>query len=177
MRRLLFLLPILAFTLVLIAFLAGLGRDPAILPSTMIGKTLPSFDLPSLRPNDVPLKSAELGGQPVLLNVFASWCVSCRIEHPLLMQLKAEGVAIDGLDWRDDPAAGARYLTENGDPYLQAGNDRSGRAGIDLGVAAAPESFVVDRHGRVRYKQVGVITADDWERKIKPLMDRLRAES
>ena len=120
---------------------------------------------------------ADLRGQPMLLNVFASWCATCHIEHPLLLQLKAEGITVEGLDWKDEAADGARYLSENGDPYTLAGNDRTGRAGIDLGVAAAPESFVVDRHGRVRYKQVGVITPDDWERKIKPLMDRLRAES
>jgi cytochrome c biogenesis protein CcmG/thiol:disulfide interchange protein DsbE len=91
------------------------------------------------------------------------------------MALKAQGVPIDGLDWKDKPDAAARFLADEGDPYARIGNDLSGRAGIDLGVAAAPETFVVDGAGRVRYKQVGAITPDDWTRTIKPLMDHLRA--
>jgi cytochrome c biogenesis protein CcmG/thiol:disulfide interchange protein DsbE len=177
MRRVLFLMPVVAFMLVIAAFMAGLGRDPTKLPSTLIGKALPAFNLPPVRPNDVGLKSKDLTGQPMLLNVFASWCATCHIEHPLLLQLKAAGVNVVGLDWKDEAADGARYLSENGDPYTLAGNDRTGRAGIDLGVAAVPETYVVDRHGRVRYKQVGAIEPDDWNNKIKPLMDRLAAES
>jgi len=177
MRRLLFLLPILAFVLVIGGFMAGLGRDPSKLPSTLINKPLPAFDLPAVRANDVGLKTQDLTGQPMLLNVFASWCATCHIEHPLLLQLKAAGINVVGLDWKDTAADGARYLSENGDPYTLAGNDRTGRAGIDLGVAAVPETFVVDRHGRVRYKQIGAIEPEDWERTIKPLLDRLAAES
>jgi cytochrome c biogenesis protein CcmG/thiol:disulfide interchange protein DsbE len=177
MRRLLFLLPVALFALVFTAFLAGLGRDPSRLPSTLIGKPLPAFNLPPVRANDVGLKTADLAGQPALLNVFASWCVSCRVEHPVLLQLKAEGVPVQGLDWKDEAADGARYLTQNGDPYALVGNDRTGRAGIDLGVAGVPETFVVDRKGRVRYKHIGPIEPEDWARTIKPLMDRLRAES
>ena len=112
-----------------------------------------------------------------MLNVFASWCATCHIEHPLLLQLKAMGIPVEGLDWKDEAADGARYLSDNGDPYTLAGNDRTGRAGIDLGVAAVPETFVVDRHGRVRYKQVGAIEPDVWAKKIKPLLDRLATES
>ncbi|HEX4182504.1 MAG TPA: DsbE family thiol:disulfide interchange protein [Caulobacteraceae bacterium] len=176
MRRFLFLLPVIAFMLVAAAFMAGLGRDPSRLPSTLIGKRLPAFNLPPVR-GDVGLKTQDLAGQPMLLNVFASWCVSCRVEHPVLLQLKAEGVNVEGLDWKDEAADGARYLAENGDPYALVGNDRTGRAGIDLGVAGVPETFVIDRKGRVRYKQIGPIAPEDWARTIKPLMDRLRAES
>ena len=177
MRRFLFMLPVALFALVFVAFLFGLGRDPSRLPSTLINKPLPAFDLPPVRPNDVGLKTADLSGQPKLLNVFASWCVSCRIEHPMLLQLKAAGVPVEGLDWKDEAADGDRYLTENGDPYTLVGNDRTGRAGIDLGVAGVPETFVVDRKGRVRYKHIGPIAPEDWDHTIKPLMDRLRAES
>jgi cytochrome c biogenesis protein CcmG/thiol:disulfide interchange protein DsbE len=177
MRRLLFLLPVLAFVSVVAAFLFGLGRDPSRLPSMLINKPLPAFDLPAVRADGVGLKTRDLSGQPALLNVFASWCVSCRVEHPLLLQLKTLGVPVEGLDWKDEAADGARYLTENGDPYALVGNDRTGRAGIDLGVAGVPETFVVDRKGVVRYKVIGPITPDDWTRTIKPLMDRLRAES
>jgi cytochrome c biogenesis protein CcmG/thiol:disulfide interchange protein DsbE len=167
---------VIAFMLVAAAFMAGLGRDPSRLPSTLIGKRLPAFNLPPVR-GDVGLKTQDLAGQPMLLNVFASWCVSCRVEHPVLLQLKAEGVNVEGLDWKDEAADGARYLAENGDPYALVGNDRTGRAGIDLGVAGVPETFVIDRKGRVRYKQIGPIAPEDWARTIKPLMDRLRAES
>ena len=177
MRRLLFLLPIAVFALVIAAFMGGLGRDPSRLPSTLINKPLPAFDLPPVRGGDIGLNSTTLTGQPYLLNVFASWCVSCRIEHPVLLQLQAAGVPVIGLDWKDEAVDGAKYLAQNGDPYQRAGNDRSGRAGIDLGVAAVPETFIVDRHGRVRYKQIGPIAPQDWEQTIKPLMDRLRAES
>jgi cytochrome c biogenesis protein CcmG/thiol:disulfide interchange protein DsbE len=177
MRRLLYMLPLAAFALVFAAFFAGLGRDPSKLPSTLIGKPLPSFDTPAVRPDDAGLRSADLSGRPLLLNVFSSWCVSCRIEHPTLLQLKDDGVEIDGLDWKDEPADGAKYLSDNGDPYRLAGVDRTGRTGVDLGVAGVPETFVIDRHGRVRYKQIGPISPDDWTRTLRPLMDRLRAES
>ncbi len=176
MKRLVFLAPVALFALVMLAFGAGLNRDPTILPSTLIDKPLPAFDLPPVRDETAGLKSTDGAGEPRLLNVFASWCVSCRIEHPVLLRLKAEGVPIDGLDWKDAPADGRRYLTEQGDPYRLAGNDSSGRAGIDLGVAAVPETFLIDRHGRVRYKQIGPISPQDWDGTIKPLMDRLRAE-
>jgi len=176
MKRVFFLAPVVLFAVVIAVFAVGLGRDPSKLPSTLIDKPLPGFDLPAVRVGDIGLKSSDVAGQPRLLNVFASWCVSCRIEHPVLLQLKAEGVSIDGLDWKDEPADGRKYLVEQGDPYRLTGNDKSGRVGIDLGVAAVPETFVVDRRGRVRYKQIGPITPDDWSDTIKPLMDRLRAE-
>jgi cytochrome c biogenesis protein CcmG/thiol:disulfide interchange protein DsbE len=177
-RRLVFLAPAVLFAGVVLAFALGLGHDPSVLPSTLIGKPLPAFALPPVRPGEGGLASRQLssGGGPRLLNVFASWCVSCRIEHPLLLALKAQGVPIDGLDWKDKAADGASYLTQQGDPYQRVGNDEGGRAGIDLGVAAVPETFVVDDHGRVRYKQVGPMTPDDWTRTIRPLMERLARE-
>jgi cytochrome c biogenesis protein CcmG, thiol:disulfide interchange protein DsbE len=178
MRRLVFLAPVAVFAAVILAFAFGLGHDPSVLPSTLIGKPLPAFVLPPVRPGDKGLASRQLasGGEPRLLNVFASWCVSCRIEHPLLLALKSRGVPIDGLDWKDKAVDGASYLSQQGDPYQRVGNDEGGRAGIDLGVAAVPETFVVDGQGRVRYKQVGPITPDDWTRTIRPLMERLGRE-
>ncbi len=177
MRRLLFLAPVALFALVIGAFALGLGRDPSLLPSTLIGKPLPAFALPPVENQQPGLASADIstGGRARLLNVFASWCVSCRVEHPLLLQLKAQGVPIEGLDWKDKAGDAAAWLAREGDPYERVGNDESGRAGIDLGVAAVPETFVVDGAGRVRYKQVGPISPDDWSHTIKPLMDRLNA--
>jgi cytochrome c biogenesis protein CcmG/thiol:disulfide interchange protein DsbE len=177
MKRLLAIVPAALFALVLAGFMVGLKRDPTLLPSMMIGKPVPAFALPAVRPGDVGLASAELKGEPMLLNVFASWCVTCRIEHPMLMRLAAQGVTIQGLDWKDEPADGAAWLAQYGDPYRKAGNDRTGRAGIDLGVSGAPETFVVDRRGRIRYRHVGAITPQVWTETLEPLMARLRAES
>jgi len=176
MKRLLFLLPAAAFFAVIAAFVMGLRHDPSHITSTLIDKPLPRFSLPAVRDNQ-GLASADFKGEPMLLNVFASWCVACRLEHSLLLQLKDQGITIQGLDWKDDAADGARYLADNGDPYMKAGNDRNGRTGIDLGVAGVPETFVVDRKGRVRYKFIGPIETSDWEDTIKPLLQRLRSET
>lgn len=178
MKRLLFILPVLGFMALLGAFFAGLGRDPRALPSAFIGKPLPAFATAPLRAGDVGLTNADLHrGEPILLNVFASWCGPCRVEHPVLMRLRQQGVAIHGLDWKESAAAGQQWLAERGDPYIRAGNDESGRIGIEFGVAGVPETFVVDKQGRVRYRHVGALTPDDWEQTIGPLMERLRKES
>jgi len=176
MKRLLFLLPVALFAAVIGAFMLGLRHDPSHITSVLIDRPLPEFALPAVR-NNQGLANADFKGEPMLLNVFASWCVSCREEHGLLLSLKQQGVVIQGLDWKDDAADGARYLAENGDPYIKAGNDASGRTGIDLGVAGVPETFVVDARGRVRYKFIGPIDADDWENTLKPLLQRLRSET
>jgi cytochrome c biogenesis protein CcmG, thiol:disulfide interchange protein DsbE len=176
MKRALFLLPVAAFFAVIAAFVLGLRHDPSHITSTLIDKPLPPFALLAVR-NNQGLSSADFKGEPMLLNVFASWCVSCRVEHGLLLQLKSQGVTIQGLDWKDEAADAARYLVDNGDPYIKAGNDKSGRTGIDLGVAGVPETFVVDAKGRVRYKIIGPIAAEDWEDTIKPLLQRLRSET
>ena len=177
MKRLVYALPVLLFAAVITTFVVGLGHDPSKLPSVLIDQPLPRFALPAVRPGDVGLNSDDLRGAPMLLNVFASWCVSCRIEHPVLLDLKSRGIPIQGLDWKDEAAAGAQYLRDNGDPYMKAGNDKSGRTGIDLGVTGVPETFVVDRAGRVRYKQIGPIGPDDWKNTIKPLLEKLSANS
>lgn len=177
MKRLVFLVPVILFAGLALAFAFGLQRDPSKLPSMLIDRPLPQFALPALTPGGTGLVSADFRGEPMLLNVFGSWCVACRIEHPMLLRLKAEGVPVHGLDWKDTPAAGAKWLADYGDPYGRTGNDLSGRAGIDLGVTGAPETFVVDGAGRVRYKHIGPINPEDWERTIKPMMIRLRAGS
>jgi cytochrome c biogenesis protein CcmG/thiol:disulfide interchange protein DsbE len=176
-RRLLAIAPALAFVLVILGFVVGLRHDPSLLPSTLIGKPLPQMALAPVRAGDVGLTNADLVGEPSLVNVFGSWCVSCRIEHPFLLSLRAQGVRVHGVDWKDAPADGAAWLNQFGDPYARVGNDQAGRTAIDLGVTGAPETFIVDRRGRVRYKQVGPITQEVWDEKIGPLMDRLRDES
>jgi cytochrome c biogenesis protein CcmG/thiol:disulfide interchange protein DsbE len=176
MRRLVVLLPLLFFAAIAGIFALGLHRDPSLIPSVLIDKPLPSFNLPAVRADDLGLASRDFRGQPMLLNMFASWCVSCRVEHPLLLDLHSRGVPVVGIDWEDQAVAGAKYLKDNGDPYARVGLDGDGRTGIDLGITGVPETFVVDKHGRVRYKQIGPIETADWENTIKPLMDRLRAE-
>lgn len=175
MKRLVFILPLVLFAGLAVAFWVGLQRDPSKLPSQLIDRPVPEFSLPPVTAGLPGLTSADLQGEPALLNVFASWCVPCRLEHPVLTRLSEEGVPIHGLDWKDD--AGAAWLAEHGDPYRRAGDDRTGRTGIDLGVTGVPETFVVDRHGRVRYKHVGPLTPDDWKQTIGPLMRKLRDEA
>ncbi len=177
MKRALFILPLVLFAGLILAFWVGLHRDPSAIPSQLIDRPVPEFSLPPVRAGDQGLATADLKGRPALLNVFASWCVPCRLEHPVLMRLEAEGVTIHGIDWKETPQEGAAWLDEHGDPYNRAGNDEPGRIGIDLGITGVPETFVVDRHGRVRYKLVGPLTPEDWERKIGPLMAKLEAET
>jgi cytochrome c biogenesis protein CcmG/thiol:disulfide interchange protein DsbE len=178
-RRLAFIIPVLIFLAIAGVLAFGLGRDPKILPSMLIGKPLPAFDLPDMRgrTGGKGLASRDFQGRPGLVNVFASWCVSCRVEHPFLMRLKAEGVPLHGLNWKDKGDAGARWLLQFGDPYDRVGYDPTGRTGVDLGVTGAPETFVIDAKGVVRYRHVGPIDAQVWSETLKPLLDKLEAES
>ncbi len=175
MKRLVFILPLVVLAGVIVAFAAGLRRDPSILPSTLLNRPLPVFARDSVQPGQPGFGSATLTGQPSLLNVWASWCGACKAEHPVLMQLRATGVPIYGLVWKDTAAAAANVLATSGNPYRATANDADGRIGIDLGIVAAPETFVIDTRGRVRYKQVGPITPEVWASTISPLMARLRA--
>ncbi|WP_397416406.1 DsbE family thiol:disulfide interchange protein [Phenylobacterium sp.] len=179
MKRLLFLAPVAAFVVLLLVFFVGLERDPRSLPSAFIGKPAPAFAVGPVRPGDVGLSNADLKtGEPMLLNVFASWCGPCRVEMPVFLRLRSEGVAIHGLAWKEKrPGDSARWLAEFGDPYIRAGEDPTGRAGIELGVAGVPETFVIDKQGRIRYRHVGALTPDDWDRKVGPLMEQLKRES
>ena len=165
----------LAIFVVLIAFLwIGLGRDPREVPSPLIGKPAPSFELPQIH-GDKPLSTAELKGKVYLLNVWASWCVSCRVEHPLLLQLaQAKIVPVYGLDYKDKPDDGRAWLAQNGDPYIASIVDRDGRVGIDYGVYGVPETFVIDRSGIVRYKQIGPLSVEALQQKILPLVRELQ---
>jgi cytochrome c biogenesis protein CcmG/thiol:disulfide interchange protein DsbE len=170
-RRWLFLLPVLLFAALAVAFAVGLGRDPSLVPSALIDQPVPEFDLPPVPGHEPGFATADLSGRVSLVNVFASWCVACREEHPLLLRIKEEGlVPVHGLNYKDVSEDAAAWLDELGDPYTRTGMDQNGRVGIDWGVYGVPETFVVDGEGRIRYKQVGPITPEAWEATILPLI-------
>jgi cytochrome c biogenesis protein CcmG/thiol:disulfide interchange protein DsbE len=173
--RPLFLLPLAAFFGLVAAFTLGLGRDPKIVPSPLIGKPVPVFSLPPVKGRSLGLSSSDLQGEVSLVNVFASWCVACREEHPVFMQLRAQGtVPIHGLNYKDKPDDAARWLDTMGDPYTRTGADTDGRVAIDWGVYGVPETFVVDRQGRIAYKQIGAITPEILDQTILPMIAKLR---
>lgn len=173
MRRLLFILPILLFLGLAVAFYAGLGRDPSIVPSALIGKPVPSFTLPALVEDRPGFGTADLKGKPVLVNVFASWCVPCRAEHPVLMRLAEQGIELYGMNYKDKPEDARTWLANLGNPYKRIGADRAGTVGLDWGVYGVPETFVIDRGGMIQYKQVGPLTPEVVNGKILPLLRRL----
>ena len=166
----------LAIFLVIVAFLfVGLFRDPREVPSPLIGKPAPAFTLAQLHKPNERLSTADMRGQVWLLNVWASWCVSCRVEHPLLIDLaKANVVPVIGLAYKDKPSDGIAWLKTNGDPYRLSVVDFDGRVGIDFGVYGVPETFVIDKAGVIRYKQIGPITADALKDTILPLVRELQ---
>ena len=169
------LIPLGIFVVLCAFLLMGLWRDPREVPSPLIGKPAPPFTLAQLHEPSKTLGPADLRGQVWLLNVWASWCASCRDEHPLLVALgRAKIVPIVGLDYKDEAADGMRWLAQNGDPYSVSVVDRDGRVGLDWGVYGAPETFVVDKTGTIRYKQIGPITAEALEKKILPMIRALQ---
>ena len=149
------------------------GKNIAEIPSALIDKPAPMLDLPPIEGRTDGLASTQLAGEVSLVNVFASWCPPCRSEHPLLMDLAREGVAIYGINYKDKPEDALRFLTELGNPYRAIGTDTTGRAVIDWGVYGYPETFVIDKGGRIRYKHIGPITPHDLEAKIRPILERL----
>ncbi len=151
------------------------GLNPNLIPTVLLDTPLPTFDLPPLPGRGVALKTEELKGEVSLINVWGSWCIACLVEHPILLDIAASGeVPIHGIAWRDDPDRSLAWLAERGDPYAKVGQDPRSQAAIAFGVVAAPETFLVDKQGVIRYKQTGPITAEDWQNKIKPLIAQLR---
>ena len=152
----------------------GLSLNPSHIPSALINKPVPSFDLPAVEGRDLGLASGDLKGQVSLVNVFASWCVACRVEHPVLMELaRAKTVAIHGLNYKDRPQDAAEWLGRHGDPYTRTGADRNGRVGIDFGVYGVPETFIVDRNGIIVEKIIGPVTPVIAKEKLIPLIKEL----
>lgn len=171
------LLPLGLF-LVLAVFLAiGLNRDPREVPSPLIDKPAPMFSLPQLAEPGKTLSPADLRGKVWLFNVWASWCVSCRIEHPLLVDLAKQGqVTLIGLNYKDQRDDALGWLTQHGDPYQLSVSDTEGLVGIDYGVYGVPETFIVDKYGVIRHKHIGPITPESLRDEILPWVARLEQE-
>ena len=171
-----YLLPLAVF-LVVAGFLAvGLDRDPREVPSPLVDKPAPAFKLPRLDAPEQMISTQDLRGQVWLLNVWASWCVACRQEHPLLVDLARAGtVKVYGLNYKDKREDAIGMLRKTGDPYVKSVSDTEGLVGIDYGVYGVPETFVIDKQGVIRYKQIGPITPEALRDTLLPLIKKLEA--
>lgn len=167
--RLRYLLPVLLLGGLTVLFAVGLRNDPREVPSPLIGKPAPAFDLAVLD-GSARLTTENLRGQPLLVNFWASWCPPCLVEHPLLMRLAREGVQIVGLDYKDTDAAARTWLARHGNPYRTVATDPLGQAGLDWGVYGVPETFVLDAAGTIVYKHIGPLTETAWRDRIQPLL-------
>ena len=175
MKRVFYLLPLLVFLVIVAYFSLSLrpGHDIHELPSAMIEKPAPAFDLAGLD-NSKPLSLDTLKGHPFVINFFASWCVPCRIEHPLLMRLSEQDhLPLYGIDYKDKPDDASHLLATFGDPYREIGMDRDGRVGLNFGVYGVPETYVVDSTGVIRKRFVGPLTAESVDKELLPLLKQL----
>ena len=173
MSYLRFAIPLLLFIGLAVFLYLGLGKDTRTVPSPLVGKQAPAFDLPELRDPTQRVTSSGLKGKIYLLNVWGSWCVACAQEHPVLMRLAATGrLPIVGLNWKDERDAALSVLRRGGDPYTAIATDDSGRTAIDFGVYGAPESFLIDGSGKILYKHIGPL---DWSSVEKELLSHLTA--
>ncbi len=172
MRR--FILPFALFAVVMGFLAVGLRLNPREVPSPLIDRPAPDFRLPQLQDPARIVTPEQMAGRVWLLNVWASWCTTCRQEHPLLVELSKSGaVPIYGLDYKDSRANGLEWLRDSGDPYVVSLSDSDGRVGIDYGVYGVPETFVIDKQGVIRFKQVGALTPEVVQNKILPLVKEL----
>lgn len=169
------LIPLILFVVLLVFLAIGLTRDPREVPSPLINKPAPVFSLQQLHEPQKTFDSKSMLGQVWLLNTWASWCVACREEHPILMEYaKTKSVKLIGLDYKDKPEEGMKWLARFGNPYDLSISDLDGRVGIDFGVYGVPETFLIDKQGVIRYKQIGPVTPQALKEKIIPLIQELQ---
>jgi cytochrome c biogenesis protein CcmG, thiol:disulfide interchange protein DsbE len=177
-KSLKFFVPLAIFLGIAAFLFRGLSMDPRRVPSPLIDKPAPDFRLPALEDPAKAVDNREFLGKVSLFNVWATWCVSCRAEHEMLMRLaKEDGVQIYGLNYKDTRPEAMEWLRTYGDPYVVNAFDSHGQVGIDYGVYGTPETFVIDKKGTIRYKQIGPITEADAQSTLLPLIQRLKAES
>jgi cytochrome c biogenesis protein CcmG/thiol:disulfide interchange protein DsbE len=175
-KSLRYVVPLLVFIALVAFFAVGLTRDPREVPSPFIDKPAPPFRLETLHQPDRIFTPDDMKGKVWLLNVWASWCASCRIEHPLLVEMSRRNVVpIVGLNYKDKREDGTQWLAKHGNPYSVSAFDLEGKVGIDYGVYGAPETFVIDKQGVIRYKQIGPITPEALEKTLLPLIRKLQA--
>lgn len=176
MKRLGYFIPLAILAVLAVYFLLGLDRDPHVLPSALINTPVAAFDLPAIDGEIRGFSSADLKGQVSLVNVFGSWCIACQQEHPFLMKLARRNVIpVYGIDWRElDRKAGPAWLKRYGNPYTLVGDDPKSRGAIAFGVTGAPESFLIDRDGVIRFKHTGPLTDEIWTTKFSPIISELR---
>ena len=169
-----YLLPLGVFIALVVLLGVGLTLNPREVPSPLIGKSAPEFSLAQLRFPDQALTRASMAGAPALVNYWATWCVGCREEHPLLMRIANQGgVALYGVNYKDDRQQALAWLSTHGDPYTASGMDPEGATGIDFGVYGLPETFVLDAQGRIAYKHIGPLTEKAWNEQMLPVLQRL----
>jgi len=169
-----FVIPLVVFIILVVFLAVGLRRDPHEVPSPLINKPAPSFQLAQLKDPSRTFSAAEMRGKVWILNVWASWCVTCRDEHPLLLDYaRSNSVPIYGLNYKDKREDALAWLNELGDPYVLSASDTNGLVGIDYGVYGAPETYLIDRNGIIRFKQIGPVTPDVWQNTIVPMVKDL----
>lgn len=166
-KWILFSLPLISFAVMVYFFGSAIGSDPSILPSTRIDKPFPAFELPTLENPEQTVNQTAVKG-PLLLNVWATWCPTCIVEHPLLVELSRRGIPMVGLNYKDEPDAARKYLEINGNPFKWNIADVKGDLGLDLGVYGAPETYLIDAEGKIRHRFVGAITPDVWRKELWP---------
>lgn len=172
-------IPLIIFTILAVLFWRGLSLNPNDMPSALLNKPVPGFELPVLPapenpPGLVTATSEMLKGKVSLLNVWATWCVTCRQEHEFLNSLKEQGILIYGINYKDNNEDAQRWLAELHNPYVFSVTDNDGRLGLNLGVFGAPETYVLDKQGVIRYKHIGDVNAENWNSTIKPIFDSLK---
>ncbi len=168
------ILPLIAFMALAALLFVGVrmnsGKDTSAIPSPLIGKPAPALKLPELPMPESRIALSELKGKPFVLNVWGSWCVSCRVEHPIITDLARSGAIVVGYNYKDTPEDASRWLAQFGNPFALIVQDADGRAALDWGIYGAPETFVIDAHGIVRFKHVGPLTSEIVAEKIRPLL-------
>lgn len=176
MNRLKLFIPLAIFAVLAVLFWRGLSLDPTAMPSSRVGDPMPAFNLPTVRDANAAVTQDTLKGEVSLVNVWATWCAACRIEHPFLVRLAEQGMPIYGVNYKDDVEEAKRWLAELHDPYRLSVVDQDGRLGVDLGVFGAPETYVVDKQGVIRHRHVGIVDQRVWDEELGPLVERLKAE-
>jgi cytochrome c biogenesis protein CcmG/thiol:disulfide interchange protein DsbE len=167
MQRFTLFIPLIIFVILVAFFWRGLSLDPTAMPSALIDKQFPEFTLTNLHSGD-KISRADILGQVALVNVWATWCAACKYEHPVLNKLSEQGVPIIGLNYKDNSPAALKWLTALGDPYQLIIVDPTGKLGLDLGVFGAPETYLIDKQGVIRYKHVGIVDMQVWNELLNP---------